>query len=131
MSANSFITLTPETAPDIVFRQKLGEGELSYQQCEACDSSVFPPRVICPVCGSPKLLWKISTGRGTVYSSTTLHKRGEDPYNVSLVDVDEGFRMMSRVCNVPPDDVAIGTRVMLEIGREGTDPIPNFVTEAN
>jgi len=127
MSVDAIITLTPDTAPDVVFKRKLAEGELSYQQCEACSSSVFPPRVLCPACGSPEMVWKKSSGHGVVYSATTLYKRGEDPYNVSLIDVDEGFRMMSSVINVPADDVTIGARVMLQISTDGEEPIPNFV----
>ena len=36
-------------------------------------------------------------------------------YDVSLVDLDEGVRMMSRVEGVPPAEVKIGMRVRAKI----------------
>ena len=34
---------------------------------------------------------------GTVYATSVMHYRNEPPLNVALIDLDEGFRMMSRV----------------------------------
>ena len=36
-------------------------------------------------------------------------------YNVALVDLDEGVRMMSRVDGVPPTEVKIGMRVKAKV----------------
>jgi uncharacterized OB-fold protein len=44
-----------------------------------------------------------------------------------LVDLDEGFRMMSRVDGVPAEKVEVGTKVRLRVDREGDDPVPVFV----
>ena len=41
--------------------------------------------------------WRVSAGHGTVYATTTARPRDGEPYDVSLIDLDEGFRMMSRV----------------------------------
>ncbi len=80
---------------------------VSYQRCEDCASAIFPVRTLCPVCGSRRLGEAVSAGRGTVYSTTTLHTR-EGSWDVSLVDLDEGFRMMS---TVQADEVRIGMAV--------------------
>jgi uncharacterized OB-fold protein len=48
--------------------------------------------------------------RGVVYSTTTVHAR-EGAYNVCLVDLDDGGRMMSTVVGIAPDDVRIGMAV--------------------
>ncbi len=69
---------------------------LHFQRCAACAAAVHPPRPMCPVCGSTELGWEESAGRGTVYSTTTVHTR-EEVYDVSLVDVDEGYRTMTTV----------------------------------
>ena len=69
---------------------------------------------MCPVCGSRDLGWEESAGLGTVYSSSDLHTR-EETYNVSLVDLDEGFRVMSTV----EVGVAIGVRVRGRADGEG------------
>lgn len=52
-------------------------------------------------------------GTGTVYSTSTIRRKPEDggDYDVSLIDLDEGVRMMSRVGGVNPDEVRIGMRV--------------------
>ncbi len=83
---------------------------LAYQQCQDCRAVVHPRRHACPVCGSRRLDGRTSAGRGTVYSTTTVHRR-EGPHNVALVDLDEGFRVMSEVAGVEPDDVRIGMDV--------------------
>jgi uncharacterized OB-fold protein len=88
--------------------------------------------VLCPGCGGTRLRWEASAGIGTVYASTTLHRRDEAPYDVSLVDLDEGFRMMSSVVGVAPGDVRIGMRVRVAIDTGGEDgPLPRFVPEAS
>jgi uncharacterized OB-fold protein len=66
--------------------------------------------VTCPVCGSRRLRDEHSAGAGVVYSTTTVHAR-EGARNVVLVDLDEGFRIMSEVVGMAPDDVRIGMAV--------------------
>jgi acetyl-CoA acetyltransferase len=50
------------------------------------------------------------------------------PYNVALIDCDEGFRLMSRVEGVPSDSVTIGMRVRFRVHHPGGDaePVPVF-----
>ena len=57
--------------------------------------------------------------RGVVYATTVVHRRGEDPYNVCLVDLDDGARVMGRVARLAPQDVTIGLRVQARIGDDG------------
>jgi uncharacterized protein len=87
---------------------------LHFQRCGACAAAVHPPRPMCPVCGSRALAWEESAGRGTVYSSSDLHTR-EETLNVSLVDLDEGYRVMSSV----EVGVPIGTRVRARVDEDG------------
>jgi uncharacterized OB-fold protein len=47
---------------------------------------------------------------GTVYATTVVRSRGAEPYNVALVDFEDG-RRMSRVEGVAPEDVRIGMQV--------------------
>ncbi len=113
-------TLSPDTAPDMVFEQFLDAGVLAFQRCTACTHAVFPPRVLCPACGDPRLEWQNSSGEGVVYSVTTLAPRGHEPYAVALVDLDEGFRMLAEV-DAEPDAVHVGMQV--EVGWEDHDEI--------
>jgi uncharacterized OB-fold protein len=87
-------------APAEVYRRYLESGKLGFQRCTDCGAAIFYPRVLCPACGSVTLEWQTSGGRGTVYATTAVYRRDAEPYNVALVDLDEGFRMMtaSRAC---------------------------------
>jgi uncharacterized OB-fold protein len=120
-------------APALTYRRHLENGKLGYQRCTDCSAAVFYPRTLCPVCGSGALEWRESAGRGTVYATTAVHSRNRDPRNVVLVDLDEGFRMMSRVEGVPAEEVEIGTRVRFEVrqGGEGDASVAVFVREGS
>jgi len=114
-------------APAEVYRRYLEGGELGFQRCRDCSSAVFYPRVLCPVCGSISLEWRTSGGRGVVYATTAVHRRDGEPYNVALVDLEEGFRIMSRVEGVPAEEVGIGQRVRFELREEDDGPVAVFV----
>ncbi len=119
-------------APAVTYRRYLENGKLGYQRCADCSAAVFYPRVLCPVCGSRALEWRESAGRGTVYATTAVHSRNRDPRNVVLVDLDEGFRMMSRVEDVPAEEVEIGTKVSFEVRQGDEDePVAVFVREGS
>lgn len=114
-------------APYARYLQHLRAGELAYQFSSVADRAVFFPRVRCPYSGQDCLQWRISKGLGTVYSTSVVHPRKGDPYNVALIDMDEGFRLMSRVVIDDPMQVSIGQRVRVRIeSREDDDPIPVF-----
>jgi len=117
--------------PAGTYRRYLESGSLGFQRCTDCGAAIFYPRVICPVCGGADLTWKTSSGRGVVYATTAVYGRDADPYNVVLVDLEEGFRMMGRVEGVPAERVQVGTRVSLRVDPEGDDPVPVFVLENN
>jgi uncharacterized OB-fold protein len=118
--------MNPEP-PALVYRRYLESGVLAFQRCADCGVAVFYPRVLCPLCGGKDLAWETSSGRGVIYATTAVHRRDGDPYNVVLVDLEEGFRMMSRVDGVPAERVEVGARVMLRVDGEGDGPVPVFV----
>jgi uncharacterized OB-fold protein len=120
-----------EKSPHAVYVEHLQRGELAYQFSQEAGKPVFFPRVLCPFTGSSKLEWRVSKGRGTVYATTIVHPAEGAPYNVALIDCDEGFRMMSRVEDIAPDQVRIGQRVRLRVhpAKGEEDPIPVFVPE--
>ena len=120
------------TSPYAVYLSHLEKGELAYQFSPAANRAVFFPRVLCPYTGSDKLEWRVSSGRGRVYATTVVHPAEGAPFNVALIDVEEGFRLMSRVEDVAPMDVKIGMRVKVRVHKPGgeNDPIPLFTPEA-
>src|SRR5690606_8486508 len=96
------------TGADLYYRNQLDQGNFLIQRCTRCARSIFYPRMICPHCGSDQLAWFAPSGRGTVYSTTVVRRKAEHggDYNVALIDLDEGVRMMSRVEGVEPAAVA-------------------------
>jgi uncharacterized protein len=113
-----------ERSPADVYREHCRRRELAYQVADD-GRPVFRPRV-------GPTVWRVSAGHGTVHATTVVRPRGGEAYNVVLVDLDEGFRMMSRVVGVAPEDVAIGARVRVawEDG-EGEDAVPLPVFEVD
>ena len=77
---------------------------------------IFFPRVAEPLTGCTDLSWEDVEGKGTVYSYTFFHSRPPKlPYNVCLIDLDEGVRLMSRVEGVQPGELKIGQRVKARV----------------
>jgi len=109
------------TSPLTTYLEHLEKGELAYQFSPEANAAVFYPRVICPFTGSDRLEWRISKGLGTVHATTVVHAQQGETYNVALIDLDEGFRMMSRVEDIAPTDVRIGMRVKFRVHRPGGD----------
>jgi uncharacterized OB-fold protein len=83
--------------------------------CAECGCSFFTPQVACPNCLSERWAWTASSGRGRVYSFTVCHRAptpGFDvPYVLAIVDLEEGWSMLSNVEGCEPRDVHIGLEV--------------------
>jgi uncharacterized OB-fold protein len=99
------------------YQQALAEGRFLLQHCDGCGRAVHYPREVCPHCGSDQLRFVPALGTGTVYAVTTVRRKPEagGDLNVSLIDLDEGPRLMSRVVNLDPDQVRIGQRVRARV----------------
>ena len=104
-----------EASPLAIYQSYLDKSELAYQWSPAAGRAVFYPRLVCPYSGSSDLEWRVASGLGTVYATTVTHPPQGGPYNVALIDCDEGFRLMSRVEEVDPMQVAIGMRVRFRV----------------
>jgi len=118
-----------QQSPYGVFLEHCKKGELAYQVSLDDGKAFFYPRVAAPATGSARIEWRVSKGLGTVYATTVVHTKNEPPLNVALIDVDEGFRMMSRVEDVDPMQVKIGMRVKVRMhpGDEKQPTYPVFV----
>jgi len=112
--------------PSQTYADGVAEGKFLYQRCESCGRAVFTPRLACNHCGSTAVRFQESSGTGTVYSTTAVAVRDAPSYSVCLVDLDDGFRMMSTVVGVPADDVTIGMRVRAHV-EAGSDERPGRV----
>lgn len=114
-------------SPLAQWRQYLARGELAYQFDPVRQCAVFYPRIVAPGSGAA-LEWRVSRGLGTVHATTWVPVRDGPPYNMAIVEMDEGFRLMSRIDGLPATEVAIGLRVRLRVQQPAGDdaPIPLF-----
>jgi uncharacterized protein len=113
--------------PEKEFLEHLAEGRFMIQKSRSTGGHVFYPRVAEPGTGATDLEWVPASGRGTVYSSTVIRQKSPTPnYNVALIDLAEGPRMMSRVEGIVPEEVKIGMPVKAKIVRENDQPLVVF-----
>lgn len=102
--------------PDRDFAAFLAEGRFLIQRSRSTGTYVYYPRVAVPGTGETDLEWVEPSGLGTVYSTTVVRNKPPVPhYNVALIDLDEGVRMMSRVVGIDPSKVTIGQRVRARV----------------
>jgi uncharacterized OB-fold protein len=113
-------------SPEGEYFAHLAAGRFMLQRARSSGAWVHPPRVVAPGSGETDLDWVPASGRGTVYASTLV--RAKPPaadYNVVLVELDEGPRLLSRVDGLGA--VAIGLRVQARIVDEHGTPAVVFV----
>lgn len=116
-----------EIHPEADFRRFLDEGRFMIQRSASTGGYVFYPRIAEPGTGAMDLEWVPASGEGTVYSCTTVRKREPgQSYNVSIVELAEGPRMMSRVVGIGPEDVRIGMAVRAKIITEDENALVVF-----
>lgn len=117
--------------PEKEYLHHLGQGVFKIQRSRSTGQHVFYPRVAAPVTGDTDLEWVEPSGRGVVHAVTVINQRPPStPYNVVLVDLEEGPRMMSRVDGVAPEAVHIGMAVQARVINEDGKPLVVFVPVA-
>lgn len=112
--------------PEAQYRAYLVDDRFMLQRGVVSGRAFFPPRTHEPASGDTAE-WFAASGRGTVYAVTIVRKRDPEPdYNIVLVDLAEGPRLMSRVDGVAPQAVTIGMAVMARIVVENDAPVLVF-----
>lgn len=84
--------------------------------CEHCDAKVFPPRDICPSCGEEAKTLYTFSGRGEVYSYTTVFDppagfEDTTPYMIAMVKLEEGPLVTAQLTDLEDKKVEIGMPV--------------------
>lgn len=122
-----------DTAP---FWDGCNREELLYQHCTVCLRAQFYPRAFCAHCHTGKLEWRRSQGLGSVHSFTDVYRapgesfKADTPYVIALIDVDEGFRIMTNLFGATADkDVQINARVRVVFEDRGGQKIPQFTID--
>ena len=97
------------------------EGVLRVQRCRECQTYVFIPEPFCTECQSEELEWVESSGRGTLYSMTTVYRpqrpEFEVPYTVAIVELEEGWHMLTNLVDCPPEEIRVGLPVEVTFRR--------------
>jgi hypothetical protein len=103
------------------FWDGLVDGRLLIKHCLACHAFHYYPRPFCPSCWSDDVEWYEASGRGRVYTYSTVYVNDlppfppEVPYVAAVVELDEGPRMMTRLVGCTKDDIAIDMPVQMEV----------------
>lgn len=106
--------------PEADYQRFLSEGRFMLQKSRSSGHFVFYPRVAEPLTGACDLEWVPASGDGVVYSVTVVRQKPPAAnYNVALIDLKEGVRMMSRVESIAPEQVSIGMAVKARVARDG------------
>jgi uncharacterized OB-fold protein len=106
--------------------------ELALQRCDACGTWMWPVRPRCIACFADAPRFAVASGRGTLYSYSLVHRTydpafaDEVPYNVVLVDLEEGVRVLANVVDVEHEDLQIGMPLRVVFERRGDIAIPKF-----
>ncbi len=127
------IPLPEKTALTAPYWEALEQGHLVFQRC-ACGHAFLPPRQLCPNCLGAALRWERASGRGRLVSWVVYHVAYHEsfaarlPYNVALVELDEGPRLLTNMLDDPQDLVG-DARVELRVEREEGFALARFRQE--
>ena len=131
--ADIFAILPAPTNESAPFWEGCNRGELLLQKCGDCSHVFYYARLFCPKCGSRKLEWQPSAGRGTLYSFTHVGVsfygpkwESQIPYTLVLVDLDEGARMLSRLTGERRAEARIGDRLVMKLVEVEQQKLPYF-----
>lgn len=105
--------------------------KLHFQRCKHCQSYMHPPRPVCYKCHKFDMEWVPSSGKGTIYSYVVYHRstfpRFEVPYEVILVELEEGVRIVSNMIDCEPDEIYIGMPVEVVVDQVSEEvALPKF-----
>jgi uncharacterized OB-fold protein len=121
---------TPESEP---YWEAIRRHELQLQRCASCGQFWFPPSEVCPDCLSDTWFWTPLSGRATLFSWIVMYRayhpgfKNDLPYNVAVVELEEGPRLVSNVVGCSLDELQLG--MPLEIVFDDVTPeatLPKF-----
>jgi uncharacterized OB-fold protein len=105
-------------------------GHLMFQRCVR-GHAWLPPRAQCPGCLASDWQWTQASGLATLKSWVVYHVayheafRDRLPYNVSIVELDEGPRLITNVV-APADALRAELRLRLSVEREDGVALARF-----
>lgn len=111
------------------FFDAAAQGKLLIGRCDACGQPHYYPRALCPFCLA-EARWVESTGRGAIYSLSTLRRGPGAPFTLAWVTLDDGPAVLTNIVSDDPDRLAIGQRVAVRfIETLDGPPVPAFAPD--
>lgn len=94
------------------------EKKFLIQYCTQSGKYQFFPRPTSIFTGGQDLEWREASGKATLYSYTVTRRpppafRGQEPYIIGSIELEEGPRIMTTVINCAVDDVKVGMKLRL------------------
>lgn len=109
--------------------QALKKEKVSFISCVSCGQIRLYSFRKCPACGEEKHFWKTIPGTGTIWTIAKFHQvyfesfKDEVPYNVIVVQLDQGPKIYSNLIKNEEPIAQIGDRV-----EPVFDPVTDEVT---
>lgn len=95
-------------------------------KCSDCGDEFFPPVYKCRGCGSEHLEDREMPKTGTIVTYTTLHEplpgfEAEAPFDLAVVKLDNGAKVLTQIVDSPHESVKTGARVRATVRRVRVD----------
>ncbi len=105
-----------KVSPARVWRDRVPRYRLVGVRCKRCGRTHYPPKPVCPYCGSRELELVELPRTGVLESYTIVYQVGEEardraPLYIGLVRLDDGTRVTAQLTDVDPSSLRTGLRV--------------------
>ena len=108
------------------------QSKLVLMRCTDCGTWRLPSRRHCDECLSENVEWKQASGRGTVRTFGIMHQRyhpafaAELPYNLAIVELEEGPRFPTNIVGTPNEEITVGMPVEVVWEKHDDVALPKF-----
>ncbi|MFS4437775.1 Zn-ribbon domain-containing OB-fold protein [Paracoccaceae bacterium GXU_MW_L88] len=103
--------------PQAAYEAYLAQGRFMIQRAASTGEYVFWPKVTSPT-GATDLEWVEAKGTGEIYAITVNRARAGS-WNVALIELDEGVRMMSTLPEVETAEIGARVAARIESAEDG------------
>ena len=105
-------------------------GRLMLMHCADCGTWRLPSRQHCDACLSSNFTWEAASGRGTVRTFGVMHQRYHPgfvtPYNVTIVELEEGPRIPTNITGAANEEIHVGMKVTVDFEQHEDVALPRF-----
>ncbi len=119
-----------KVSPARVWRERGPRYRLEGTRCRSCGRVFYPPKPMCPICGSRDVERIVLPQRGKVITWTVQHVvpegyRVRAPLVIAIIELENGAKVLSALADVDPEEVEPGMEVeatlrrLWEDGEEG------------